>query len=315
MTRRIVLTSLVIAGLLSITVGAAQQGGRRGAGGPGAAQPSADALQVEKLADNLFVLRGGGGGNTAVFIQSNGVLVVDTKVAGWGQPIIDKVKTLTDKPITTIVNTHAHYDHVDGNPQFPKSVEVVTHENTKPLMEKRNPVYGLQRDVPSPFIESGGQGLPTRTFSDTLTLGSGADRVELRYYGRAHTSGDAFVIFPAARVMHAGDTFPNKSAPIMDKNNGGSGVAYPDTLARAAKTPNIDRVITGHSTTMTLAELAEYAEFNRDFVRAVQEAKKAGRTAEDVANTWKVPGKYQGYTQPPANRLLPNAQVVWEELP
>jgi glyoxylase-like metal-dependent hydrolase (beta-lactamase superfamily II) len=312
MKRRIVLTSLVMAGLLSITVTAVQQQGR-GAGRGGGA-PSADALEVDTLADNLFVLRGGGGGNTAVFVRSDGVLIVDTKTAGWGQPIIDKVKMLTDKPITVIVNTHAHYDHVDGNVEFSPSVDIVTHETTKTLMEQRNPVYGLQRDIPNPFTNSGGRGMPTRTFTDTMALGSGADRVDLRYYGRAHTSGDTYVIFPSARVMHAGDTFPNKGAPIMDKNNGGSGVAYPDTVARAAKTPNVDRVITGHSTMMTIAELAEYAEFNRDFVRAVQEAKKAGRTPEDVANTWKVPSRYQGYAQPPAARLLSNAQVIWEEL-
>lgn len=313
MQRRFVLTSLVLTGLLTMTVSAAQQG--RGAGGRGGGPPSADALQVEKLTDNLFVLRGGGGGNTAVFIRAGGVLLVDTKVAGWGQPLIDKVRTLTDRPITTIVNTHAHYDHVDGNPEFPTSVDIVTHENTKTFMEQRNPVYGLQLDIPNPFENSGGRGMPTRTFTDALTLGSGADAVELRYYGRAHTGGDAYVIFPAARVMHAGDTFPNKGAPIMDKNNGGSGVDYPETLARAAKAPNVDRVITGHGATVAIAELQEYADFNRDFVRAVQEAKKAGRTPEDVAKTWKVPARYQGYTQPPPDRLLPNARVIWDEAP
>jgi glyoxylase-like metal-dependent hydrolase (beta-lactamase superfamily II) len=307
-----------MAGLVSMTVSAVvqAQGGRGQAGGRGGGAaggaPSADALQVEKLTDTLFVLRGGGG-NTAAFITSAGVVIVDTKMAGWGQPIIDKLKTHTDKPVTTIINTHAHYDHVDGNVEFPPTVDIVTHANTKTFMEQRNPVYGLQRDVGNPFKDSGGRGLPKRTFTETMTLGSGAEQIDLHYYGRAHTGGDTFVVFRAARVMHAGDTFPNKSAPIMDKNNGGSGIAYPDTLARAAKTPNVDRVITGHSTMMTIAELQEYSEFNRDFGRAVQEAKKAGRTPEDVANTWMVPARYQGYTQPPADRLLPNAQVIWEE--
>jgi glyoxylase-like metal-dependent hydrolase (beta-lactamase superfamily II) len=311
--RRIILTTLVTAGLVSMTVSAVvqAQGGRGQAGGRGGA-PSADAIQVETLADNLFVLRGGGG-NTAAFVTAGGVVIVDTKIAGWGQPIIEKLKTLTDRPVTTIINTHAHYDHVDGNVEFPPTVEVVTHQNTKTFMEQRNPVYGLQLDVGNPFKDSGGRGLPTRTFADTMTLGSGAEQIDLHYYGRAHTGGDAWVVFRAARVMHAGDAFPNKGAPIMDKNNGGSGVAYPDTLARAAKTPNVDRVITGHGTTMTMAELQEYSEFNRDFVRAVQEAKQAGRTPEEVSKTWTVPARYQGYAQPPPNRLLPNAQVIWEE--
>src|SRR5262245_66537069 len=85
-----------------------------------AAQPKV--LDVEKLADNLFVLKPSGGvnsgGNTAVFVTATGVVVVDTKIPGWGQPIIDKVKELTSKPITTIINTHTHYDHVSGNVEF-----------------------------------------------------------------------------------------------------------------------------------------------------------------------------------------------------
>src|SRR5687767_400037 len=116
MMRRIVLTSLAVVGLFTIAVGAAQQApAGRGAGrGLDFGTPSADNLQVEKLGDALYVLRGGGG-NTAVFIMSDGVMLVDTKVSGWGQPILQKLKTLTDKPVTTIVNTHTHFDHVNGN--------------------------------------------------------------------------------------------------------------------------------------------------------------------------------------------------------
>ena len=81
-------------------------------------------VEVEKLKDNLFVLRGGGG-NTAVFVQTNGVTVVDTKNPGWGQPILDKIKELTPKPVTTIINTHTHGDHVSGNVEFPATVDIV----------------------------------------------------------------------------------------------------------------------------------------------------------------------------------------------
>src|SRR5262249_31937274 len=96
MTRTFALAILLTAGTLAAV--AAQQ-----------AQPKV--VEVEKLADNLFILKGGGG-NTAVFVTAAGVTVVDTKIPGWGQPIIDKVKELTGKPITTIINTHTHYDHV-----------------------------------------------------------------------------------------------------------------------------------------------------------------------------------------------------------
>jgi cyclase len=257
------------------------------------------------------VLRGGGG-NTAAFVSAKGVVLVDTKVSGWGQPILAKLKTLTDKPITTIINTHTHFDHVNGNAELP-SVEIVTHQNTKTYMEQWNPIHGFPGDIPNPFKTSGRKGLPTRTFADRLTLGADGDRVDLYHYGRAHTGGDAYVVFPAARVMHAGDTFPNKTTPIMDRNNGGSGIAYADTLAKAAATPNVDRVITGHSTTMSVGELKEYSEFIRDLVRSVQEAKKAGRSMDDVVNTWKVPERFKGYNQPQPASLRANVQVIWDE--
>jgi glyoxylase-like metal-dependent hydrolase (beta-lactamase superfamily II) len=309
MRRWLTLASVVLAGSVSIVVGASPQA--RGRGGP----PSADGIQVETLAPNLYVLRAGGG-NTAAFVMANGVLLVDTKVSGWGQPIIEKLKTLTDKPVTMIVNTHTHYDHVNGNAEFPATVEVVTHENTKTYMEQWNPVYGLQGDNPSPFKANGGVGLPKRTFKDSLTLGSGNDQVDLHFYGPAHTGGDTWVVFRNLRVMHAGDAFAGKSAPIMDKNNGGSAIRYAETIARAAKTPNVDRVITGHSTTMTPADLREFGEFNADFVRDAQAAKKAGKTVEQFVAEWSVPAKYTGYTNPPANnrnQWRNNATVVFEE--
>src|SRR5207244_11794095 len=100
-------------------------------------------IEVEKLKDNLFVLKGGGG-NTAVFVTTTGVVVVDTKIPGWGQPIIDKAKSLTNKAITTIINTHTHYDHVSGNVEFPASVDVVVQEHTKANIERMGPVRGRE---------------------------------------------------------------------------------------------------------------------------------------------------------------------------
>jgi glyoxylase-like metal-dependent hydrolase (beta-lactamase superfamily II) len=182
-------------------------------------------------------------------------------------------------------------------------------------MEQWNPVYGLDNDNPNPFKASGGRGLPTRTFKDRMSLGRGSDQIDLYYYGRAHTSGDTWVVFPSARIMHTGDAFPNKSAPIMDKNNGGSGVEYSSTLAKAAQTPNVDRVITGHSAVMPIADLREYSEFIRDWVAAVQAAKKANGTVDGIAKSWKVPEKYKGYAQPQPNSLRSNAQVIWDETP
>lgn len=272
MRRLIVLSALVVIGSWSVSaVGLQQTQGTK-------------VIEVEKLRDNLFVLRGGGG-NTAVFVGSAGVTIVDAKNPGWGQPIIDKVRELTPKPVTTIINTHTHGDHVSGNVEFPATVDVVTHANTKANMEKM--------DI---FKSNGGRGLPKRTFADRLTIGKGPEQIDLYYFGRGHTNGDAMVVFTALRVAHFGDIFSGKNLPLIDANNGGSAVQVGESLQKAHDgIKNVEAVITGHSTVMTWADVGEYAAFNRDVVAMLQGQKKAGKTVEQAAAEFKVPEKYKGY--------------------
>jgi cyclase len=286
MKRSIVLCALISIGALSMVVAAYQ---------PPAAQ-AAKVVTVEKLKDNLFVLRGdGGGGNTAVFVTANGVVVVDAKNPGWGQPILDKIKELTPKPVTTLINTHTHGDHVSGNVEFPATVEVVTQENTKANMEKM-PIF---KDH---------SGLPKKTFKDKMTIGSGADRIDLYYFGPGHTNGDAIIVFPALRTAHTGDLFQGKALPLVDGDNGGSFLHYDETLDRVhAGIKNVDTIINGHMPTQTTwADLKTFAEFNRDFRMWAEAGLKAGKTPEQLADEgWKVPEKYSGYPKEVANPRTP----------
>src|SRR5260370_12609833 len=123
MKRSIVLGVLIVAGALSLVFAAQQQ----------AQAPKT--LEVTKLKDNLFVLKGGGG-NTAVFIMADGVTVVDAKNPGWGQPILDKIKELTNKPVVRLSNTHTHTDPASGNVEFPATIDIVTQEKPKAHMDK-----------------------------------------------------------------------------------------------------------------------------------------------------------------------------------
>jgi glyoxylase-like metal-dependent hydrolase (beta-lactamase superfamily II) len=302
------LGTLVLAGSLSIAVMAEQ--------GQPPVTPSAEALTVEKVKDNLFVIRGSGsGGNTAVFVTANGVTLVDTKNPRWGTPLLDKVKTLTDKPVTMVINTHTHYDHVSGNVEMPAKIDIVTHENTAKLMREMNPVAGVGSTA-NVFKDNPGKGMPTRTFSDKMTIGSGADQIDLYHFGPAHTGGDAFVAFPALRVMHVGDTFPNRGLPIMDKNNGGSGVEYANTVRKAANgVPDIDTIINGHTPANTTpADMLQFADFVADFVAHVQAGKKAGKTVEQVAKEWATPAKYKGFAAAPdVLRVEAYVQVIFDE--
>lgn len=306
MKRFVVLTALIAAGAASYVV--AQQGGQK---------PMV--VEVEKLKENLFILKGGGG-NTTVFVQSNGITVVDTKNPGWGAPILAKIQELSPKPVTTIINTHTHGDHVSGNVEFPATVDVVVHENTAANMKLMRAVTGFGKPgappPPNIFDQNQGRGLAKRTFKDRMTLLKGPDQIDLYYFGRGHTDGDAFVLFPALRVVTAGDIVSGKNIPIIDSNNGGSGLEIGDTIAKAHSTFSkvADTVITGHSVNMTMPELLEYATFNREFADSVRAAKKEGKTVEDVVKAWTVPAKYQGYAAAQEARLRFNVQAIYDEI-
>ena len=261
MKRTAVLTAIVVAGL-SIAALAQMPN----------FPPVGDAVKVK---DNLYMLPGQGG-NTAVFVTAKGVILVDTKLAKNGQAILGKVKAVTDRPVTTIINTHTHGDHTGSNGEFPASVEIIAHENVK---------------APEAMID--------RTYKDRLTLGSGADQVDLYYFGPAHTNGDTFVVFRAARTVHTGDAFAWKAPPFIDTMNGGSFVSAPDTLERAIKgIQGVDTVIPGHTGVQPWSALVEYAAFNRAFLTYVQGARKAGRTADQAAAELKLPSQFDAYIPP-----------------
>jgi glyoxylase-like metal-dependent hydrolase (beta-lactamase superfamily II) len=277
-------------------------------------------VEVQKVKDNLFVLSGGGG-NTGVFITANGVVVVDTKYPGWGKPILERIRTLTDKPVTMIINTHTHSDHVSGNVEFPATVDVVVHDNTKANMERMErrelrPGAPETRESLDIFKANNYRGMPKRSFKDRLSIGSGADRIDLYYFGIGHTNGDAWVVFPALRVMHAGDMFPGRTPPNIDLVNGGSGIAWPETLAKVyAGIKDVDAVIPGHSTLMTMEDIRLHSDFLRDFVAAVREAKKAGKSVDEAAASWSKPAKYTQYPTPQPEQLRRPVQMLYEELP
>jgi cyclase len=307
MKRCVVLTALMTLGWLCFTI----------AGHPAVVQgPSAPALQatkIEKVKDNLYIITGSSdlaafsGGNTAVFITDAGVVLVDTKLPGWGPTILERVKTVTNKPVTTIINTHSHNDHSGSNEFFAAKVDSFVHENTKANMVKMSEFGGDKAKF-----------LPGKTFKDRLSIGKGKDQIDLYYFGRGHTNGDIFIVFPSLRTMHAGDMFAQKMLPLVDTMAGGSAVDYPQTLAKAAAgIPNVDTVIPGHRQIATWTEFREFAAFNKDFVDFARNAANAKKTVAQAAAEYKVPAKYAGYvvTIDPqlvtAEKLL---QIAYDEL-
>ena len=297
MRRLVVLGAVIVVGGVCVLAASSQQG------------DGAKTIAVEKLKDNLYVLTTSSpanratfsGGNVAVFITDAGAVIVDTKLAGWGQALLDGIKKATTKPVTTIINTHTHGDHTGNNELFGATVDSVVQENTKTNMAKMDAFKGDKAKF-----------LPKRTYTDHLTIGSGKDRVELHYFGPGHTNGDTFVVFPALRVLHAGDMFPWKDAPFLDRANGGTGVSFPQTLSKVLALKDFDTVIPGHSPMMTRSDLQEYQKFTADLLASVRASVKAGKSLEDAtASAMSVPAKYKGYQ---SERLKAGVQAIYEEL-
>jgi glyoxylase-like metal-dependent hydrolase (beta-lactamase superfamily II) len=288
MKRLAVLCGLLLVGAISLL--AAHQ------------QPQQPAsLEIQKVKDNLYMITGGGG-NTAAFITEKGVVVVDTKLPNNGPGILEKIKSVTPKPVTMVINTHTHGDHVGSNSAFTGVVEFIAHENCKTSMEK----------MPAFQSEEGKKFLPAKTYKDKLSVLNGNDKIDLYYFGRGHTSGDTFIVFPALKVMHTGDMFPNKGTPFMDASNGGSGLEYPKTLIKAAAgVKGVESVIPGHSAVTDWNAFKEYGEFVRDLVAAVQQAKKDGKTADQAAADLKLPEKYKDYNMA---RVKANVTAIYAEL-
>jgi len=285
-------------------------------GPPAGPTPAAlAATKIEKVKDNLYVITGSGasdqnafsGGNTAVFITETGVVVVDTKLPGWGPTLMERIKSVTNKPVTTIINTHTHADHTGSNEFFGAMVDNVVQENTKANMAKMDEFKGDKAKF-----------LPKRTYKDKLTIGKGKDEVDLYYFGPGHTSGDSFVVFPALRTMHAGDMFAWKALPYIDTMNGGSVVAHPQSLAKAVATiKNVDTVIPGHIPVTTWNDFKEFASFTQDFVNFARAEMNAKKTVEQAATEYKIPEKYKGYVvtvNPQFGNASANLQAAYEEM-
>ena len=300
MKRALVLGAVVGFGVVAIAVGQAPQ-----QNAPAGNAPRFPPIEsIETVAPNLYRITGQGG-NSAVFVRDDGVLLVDTKLANNGQALLDQIKKVTNKPITHIVNTHTHGDHTGSNSFFPASVEIVTQENTATNMKKMEAFQSADGKV----------GLPDRTFKDKMTLFKGNESVDLYYFGAGHTNGDAFVVFRDARVMHAGDLFATKGLPLLDASNGGSGVAIGDTVAKAAAgIKNVDKVITGHSDTMTWQDFVDYGEFNRLFLDHAKASLAAGKTPEQAAADLKLPAKFSAYNLTGRGGPAGNIGIIYNEL-
>jgi cyclase len=200
-------------------------------------------LTIQKLTDSLYVIAGAGSGNVAVLTTGEGVLVVDDKYAQDAPQIAAKIKSVSDKPIKYVVNTHQHGDHTGGNvAMLATGAELLIHKQAR-----ANMVAGRM------------PGLPQITFSDEAQIFLGGKEVMVKHFGRGHTNGDAMVYFPSERAVHGGDLFITGGAPYCDTGSGCS-IREWDATVQKALAWDFDIAIPGHGPVAKKADMAKWVQ-------------------------------------------------------
>jgi glyoxylase-like metal-dependent hydrolase (beta-lactamase superfamily II) len=225
-------------------------------------------LSLSKVKDDLYMIEGDGG-NVAVYVTSEGVILVDDKFEQDHDAIVAQVKSVTSLPVKYVLSTHHHSDHSGGNAKFLPTAEIISTANAR-----ANIVNRAQPNV-SPDLAP-----PRVTFTEETAVFLGGKEVRARYFGRGHTNGDAVVYFPALRTIHTGDLMAG-ATPLIDYRGGGSVVEWTKTLDGAMKL-DFDTVIPGHGAVTTKAALLTY----RDNIEKLRDRAtsliREGKSQEDV---------------------------------
>jgi cyclase len=210
-------------------------------------------LKIDRVKGDLYLISGEGG-NVAVYATRDGVVLIDDMFDRNHADILARVKSVTDQPLRYVINTHQHDDHAGGDFKMLPIAEVIAHQNVYAnLKNLKRPYY---EDTPGTPI-----GLPRVTFSDRLDLHVGGKDVEVHYFGRGHTSGDAIIYFPELKAIHTGDLFISSTQPgvpiYVDSVQGGSLLEWTRTLERTLQL-DFDIVIPGHGPLATKADLTRF---------------------------------------------------------
>jgi glyoxylase-like metal-dependent hydrolase (beta-lactamase superfamily II) len=228
-------------------------------------------LTTNKVKEDLYVIEGGGAGNVAVYVTSEGVILVDDKFEYDGQDIIDKVKSVTNQPIKYVLNTHLHGDHTGSNERFLLTAEIIAQKNARDNMVK-NKAPGVMRVV----------------FTDETDIYLGGKEVRMKYYGRSHTNGDAVVYFPALKILSSGDMGAN-NGPNVDFANGGSMKDWSKTLDEVLKL-DFDTVIPGHGPVSKRQYLVDYRNVAAGIPATVISMVRDGKSKDDIAKVFTANG-------------------------
>jgi cyclase len=228
-------------------------------------------LKINKVHEDLYEIEGDGG-NVAVLVTNEGIVLVDDKFEQDHDAILDRIKTISQQPVKYVINTHYHQDHSGGNAKFLPTADVISTQNarTNILEHKQSNVTG-SAVAPARIV-----------FTDETAVFLGGKEVRAKYFGRGHTNGDAMVYFPQLKTLHTGDLMAGTN-PLIDYNGGGSLVEWTKTLDKAMATYDFDTVIPGHGAVTNKAGLKKYRDDVEIMRTRVSGLIRQGKSEDDVS--------------------------------
>lgn len=232
-------------------------------------------ITTTHLAGSVYHLTSRAGGNLAASVGEDGVLLVDAEYEQLAPKVVDAVAAIHEGPITFVVNTHWHFDHVGGNAVFAAAgARIVAHENVRSRMAVDQHIAVLDVDVPASPLEA----LPVITFTDSLTFHLNGEEITVFHPPPGHTDGDAVVHFRHANVIHVGDLVFQGGYPFIDVSAGGSIDGVIAALERVLpRCDDATRVVPGHGPVGGREELVAYVAMLREFRAAVAAEMEAGK--------------------------------------
>lgn len=263
--------------------------------------PNLDKVEVHVLPvqGNVYMLVGAGG-NITMQVGKEGVLLVDTMYAGLSDKVIAAVRTVSDKPIRYIVNTHVHGDHVGGNENLAKAGSTIAGGNVvgdigasaamgatviaaQQVLDRMSMKDGTTPAYPS-------DAWPTDTYiTDVKELFFNGEAIQIFHQPNAHTDGDSIVFFRRSDVVSTGDIFVTTSYPNIDIARGGSYQGELDGLNHilditipADKQEGGTYVIPGHGRLCDEADVVEYRDMLTILRDRFLDMIKQGMTLEQV---------------------------------
>lgn len=211
-------------------------------------------ISLNKIADNLYEVLGGRGANGGMYIGENEVFIIDSKMDKTSvEGIYKAVKEITDKPITTLINTHSDGDHINGNQFFPESVTIIAHENCRKeflLPQRDGSPSNWMSDEMKPFV-------PEITFNDKMQIYSGDKTIELYYFGVGHTTGDIVVYFPEEKTAFIGDQVFFGRPQLIHSYKGGNSFEHIKTTKKLLSL-DADKFCSGHSEIKTRTDIEQH---------------------------------------------------------